>query len=353
VFGCGVCRHDAGGRSGEQSRQRRQRVRHTRTERGPIQPGQGEEVNVTLLNPAAIIDAVIVKGGPAYNQYTNATFLPPALGPPQHYIAPLNGGGNVPDLSHWFICYHLGAPPPTGSLTVLKVVSVDAPPATPLPTSYTALVNCNDGNPAHQNVTVTMPGGGGVGTPALTGISPDTVCTVVEQDTSSFPPGTVVSYDPPEAPSPGVTIGAGDGVEVTITNEFSNDPRATGTLQVEKTLVLPGPGIVLPEHFFIPVLCDDGTSVTVVVPGGGGPGTPTVTATEGALCSLEEFGSAQLPAGWIVSFSVNGGPPTTDLPTVQIVEGQTITITVINDAAGVSAENVTSGATGVQPRFTG
>jgi len=324
---------------------------------GPIQPGQGEEVDVAVTGVGVIIDAVVVKGGPAYNLYANPTFLPPTLPPPQHYISPLNGGGNVPDLSHWFICYHLGTPPPTGSLTVLKVVSVDEKLATPLPTAYSALVNCNDGNPAHQNVTVNMPGGGGVGTPALTGIAPGTVCTVVEQDTGSFPPGTTVSYDPPGADDPGVTVSSGSGVEVTITNEFSDVPPTTGTLQVEKTLVPPGPGIVVPESFFIPVLCDDGTSATVIVPGGGGPGSPTVTATAGALCSLEEFNSAQLPEGWVVSFSVNGGPPSTDLPVVAIVGGQTVTVTVINDAAGVLAENVTrgggTGAVTAQPRFTG
>jgi hypothetical protein len=143
---------------------------------GPIQPGQGEEVNVAISGVGVIIDAVVVKGGPAYNLYTNATFLPPTLPPPQHYISPLNGGGNVPDLSHWFVCYHLGTPPPTGSLTVRKVVSVDEKLATPLPTGYSALVNCNDGNLAHQNGTVKLPGGGGgVGTPQLTGIPPGTV----------------------------------------------------------------------------------------------------------------------------------------------------------------------------------
>ena len=184
-----------------------------------------------------------------------------------------------------------------------------------------------------------------------------TLCTVVEQDTGSFPPGTTVSYDPPGADDPGVTVSSGSGVEVTITNEFSDVPPTTGTLQVEKTLVPPGPGIVVPESFFIPVLCDDGTSATVIVPGGGGPGSPTVTATAGALCSLEEFNSAQLPEGWVVSFSVNGGPPSTDLPVVAIVGGQTVTVTVINDAAGVLAENVTrgggTGAVTAQPRFTG
>src|SRR6516165_1449659 len=30
---------------------------------GTVQPGQGEEVNVTIINPAAAIDAVVVKGG--------------------------------------------------------------------------------------------------------------------------------------------------------------------------------------------------------------------------------------------------------------------------------------------------
>jgi hypothetical protein len=144
---------------------------------------------VAISGVGVIIDAVVVKGGPAYNLYTNATFLPPTLPPPQHYISPLNGGGNVPDLSHWFVCYHLGTPPPTGSLTVRKVVSVDEKLATPLPTGYSALVNCNDGNLAHQNVTVNLPGGdGGVGTPQLTGIPPGTVCTVVEQGTGSFRP---------------------------------------------------------------------------------------------------------------------------------------------------------------------
>jgi hypothetical protein len=59
----------------------------------------------------------------------------------------------------------------------------------------------------------------------------------------------------------------------------------------------------------------------------------------------------------IVSFSVNGGPPSSELPAVEVLEGQTVTITVINDAAGVSAENVTrngeTGAVTAQPRFTG
>src|SRR4051812_35860418 len=73
---------------------------------GTIQPGQGEEVDVTVSNQNVVVDAVVVKGGNGYNVYPlpggPPPILPPALPPPQHYIAPFNGGGNVPALSHWF-----------------------------------------------------------------------------------------------------------------------------------------------------------------------------------------------------------------------------------------------------------
>ena len=94
----------------------------------------GEVVNGTTVNvddpPAGItIDAVVVKGGPAYNVYStssgddNGNHVPPAEDTPTEYISPLNGGGNVPTVSHWFICYSGEIPPPdTGSLSVTKVV---------------------------------------------------------------------------------------------------------------------------------------------------------------------------------------------------------------------------------------
>jgi hypothetical protein len=78
------------------------------TNEGTTQPGVGEELDVTLLNSSSRIDAVVVKAGDGYNLYTNPSYLPPTLGPPQHYIGPLVGngnGGNVPTISHWFVCY--------------------------------------------------------------------------------------------------------------------------------------------------------------------------------------------------------------------------------------------------------
>ena len=97
-------------------------------------PGGGEEVNVTILRPNVVIDAVVVKGGNGYNIYSNPAVLPPALAPPQRYISPLVGSGNVPRISHWFICYHETTPLPTGTLQVLKQVQApDGVPVTPLP----------------------------------------------------------------------------------------------------------------------------------------------------------------------------------------------------------------------------
>jgi hypothetical protein len=111
------------------------------------QPGQGEEVNATRPGATAVIDGVVVKGGPAYNVYTTAADLPPALPGAQHFISPFKPGGNVPALSHWFICYH-NPPVPADSLTVeLTVDDPDGVPTTALPLSYTVVVSCNDGVP--------------------------------------------------------------------------------------------------------------------------------------------------------------------------------------------------------------
>jgi len=200
-----------------------------KTNAGTTQPGVGQEVDITLLTGTVVVDAVVVKGGPAYNVYSNSAVLPPALGPDQHYISPLNPGGNVPTISHWFVCYHLGAPPEAGSLVLSKVVGApDGTPITPLPTSFTATVTCT--TPADLDAalvsTVTFGAGGGIGTavPPLDNLAIGTVC-VVDEDTTGFDPATVVTYDPAIAHTTGVVIPDSDvGVSVQITNDFSGVP---------------------------------------------------------------------------------------------------------------------------------
>jgi hypothetical protein len=197
-------------------------------------------------------------------------------------------------------------------------------------------VGCTDQNPAHQNVIVSFASGGGQGTPTLTGIPLATVCTVVE-DTRSLPASTVVSYDPAGADTLGVTITGTGGVQVTVTNDFSRTPVQTGDLRLVKA-VLNQAGAILPASFTARVVCDDGTTADVSLPGGGGPGTPTLHPKVEAICEVEEF---SVPPGWAVSYSVNGGPSSfagrLTPPTFQITSTETVTVTISNQPALLSA----------------
>jgi hypothetical protein len=321
-----------------------------KTNAGTIQPGVGQEVNVAINAAASVtIDAVVVKASNGYNVYSNPTVLPPTLPPDQHYISPLTGtGANVPAISHWFVCYHLTTPPPAGSLIVTKtVIPPDGTPVTQLPTTYTAVVNCTD--PDFENITVTFGAGGGVGTPALTGIPTGTVCTVVE-NTVGLPPGTGVGYEPPGAETnpPGVTISATAAVEVNITNDFTSDPVQVGTLQLAKTVTNPS-GVTAPQTFTAQVVCVDGTNATVTMPGTGGPGTPVLHPPVGTVCGIEE---TSVPAGWTVTYAVNGGTASTDLPKFVITSAtDTVTIT-INNAAPTSTTTTASTTTTTAPTTT-
>jgi uncharacterized repeat protein (TIGR01451 family) len=87
-----------------------------KTNAGTVDTGQGEEVDLTLSSSFAVVDALVVKGGSGYNLYTTPAYLPPSLGPDQHYIAPFTGGSVIPTISHWFVCYHV-VPHPALSIT--------------------------------------------------------------------------------------------------------------------------------------------------------------------------------------------------------------------------------------------
>ena len=319
---------------------------------GTVQPGFGQEVNIAItpdgVAAGVTIDAVIVKGGAAYNVYTNATSLPPLLPPDQHYISPFNGGGNVPDISHWFVCYRLTPlpppPPGLGSLTVQKtVIAPNGVPVEPLPTSVTVLVNCNDGNPAHQNVTLTFSRGGGrSATPPFTGIPAGTTCNVVEQGTATFPAGSVVTYTPAGAASPGVTITADTNTTVTINNDFSGLVVQTVSLQITKVVVLPAPpGVTLPPSYTAHVSCDDGTDADVILPGTGGIGTPTLTVKVGAFCTVSEDTTSLAP-GWVVSYSVNTAAPTSTPPSFTVANTGAVEITITNDPSAVPPVTTTT-----------
>jgi hypothetical protein len=82
-----------------------------------------QKINVAILKSGFVIDAIVVKAGNGYNQYPSIV---------SDMIAPLNNGGNVPGISHWFLCYHTAPPPPQqpqtqgGAVTAATPVTVAA-----------------------------------------------------------------------------------------------------------------------------------------------------------------------------------------------------------------------------------
>jgi hypothetical protein len=283
----------------------------------PLTQGDALNVAITAAGTAAdvVVDAVVVKGSNGYNEYSNPAVLPPALEPPQNYISPLTNGGNIPTISHWFVCYHFGTPPPPASLLVHKVVIPPAgTPVVPIPASYTIEEVCTSSGT--HDVTF----GTGGGTQMLTGLTPGETCTVTETSPTTFPPGTVVTGSPQT-----VTISGEAAVTATITNNFSAIAVETGTVQVVKAIN--GMATAPPASFTATLTCDRApASTTLTLPGTGGSATP-VTVTAGAECQVIESG---LPAGWTVTYSVNGGTASSTPPFFVVTSDTTVTITVAN-----------------------
>jgi hypothetical protein len=187
---------------------------------GPDAASDAQEINVQQLKAGAVIDAVIVKGGNGYNQYP---------GNFSNMIAPKNNGGNVPQISHWFLCYHT-TEAGVGSLQVTKTVvpfTGTGTPLTPIPTTFSVHVVCNDGTDTTVQVST--------GSPAtINNIVEGSVCVVTETTVLPAGSGTPV-YNPATAATTGVTIVANQTVAVGITNNFANVQVAAEVVTVQPT----------------------------------------------------------------------------------------------------------------------
>lgn len=74
-------------------------------------------VTLTRVAPAITILAVAVKGGPNYHVYST---------PLDPMVSPLNGGTNVPALSHWYLCYRITPVDTTTTVVDTTTTVVDA-----------------------------------------------------------------------------------------------------------------------------------------------------------------------------------------------------------------------------------
>lgn len=292
-------------------------------------PYEGINVEITDMGEAmgVVVDAVFVKAATATNRYTSPN-TPPDLGPDQWYIAPLiltGNGQQIPDVSHYEVCYHLEMEPPskdTGSLTVAKQVEAGAGVETP--ESYEATVECSESGTFEE----TFDGGGGLGTfepdggHILSDLADGETCTITEAD----PEGAVVSY----VPSQTVTIEANTIVHATIVNEFGEAPPGKLTILKEVT------GGETEETFTIEYACQDPES-----PLAGevelAPGETAVVEPIAAdsFCTVIEPAS-DLPDGWtLTGYEVEGGEELVlgehDNPIFRVPAGGEVTVKVENE----------------------
>ena len=295
------------------------------------------QVEITPAGVAAgvVVNAVVVKGSNGYNVYT-APFVPPDEAFPQNYISPTNNGGNVANISHWFVCYTFGGIVPVeGALFVHKrVIPPRGPTVDPLPTEFIVDVVCETPTGGLINETFVFGEGGGVGTTlggtrARIGIPVGSTCMVEERDTDTFPEGSVVSYFPAQD----VTIEEGPGAVVVVTNNFRNVETLTGSLRIRK--VVEPPSADLPDSFRVHVDCTDRTSTTVTVPAGGSATVGGITA--GAYCAVRER-TGSLPSDLEVTYSGDGVEQVRRDGIVQIVENETVEMTITNDAGDAPPE---------------
>lgn len=284
------------------------------------------DVSITPAGVLAgvVIDAVVVKGGNGHNRYTNPAVLPPALAPPQGYFSPYVGSGNIPEISHWFVRYHFDALP-TGALLVNKdVIPPAGLPVQALPETFSVLVTCDA--PGFVPVVVTFGEGGGVsrdaGTVLIEGLPAGTTCTLEELDTAGMPPGTVVSFSPDST----VEIGAAEGVEVAVINDFSGIAVLQGSFTITKIVQSTLPPADLPTEFVVEYACIGGPVGSVTLPGTGGTSAAIVTPIP-TYCAVAEA-TASLPPGWTVTYQSGDQTSTTGL--IFPVAATPVEVTVTN-----------------------
>ena len=291
---------------------------------GGTPAGDAQMVQISNVAAGVTINGVVVKGGNGFNLYTSVSGV--------NMIAPLNGGGNVPALSHAFVCYTGTAA--TGSLTVTKTVS-GTPPAG---STFTVSVACPaSGTPLSgfpKTLTFDSTGSLTSGTLPITGIPAGTQCSVTETGTGGATSTTyTVNGGSPSTSPPTVTISSTTQQAVAITNTY------TGSLTVSKSVVgTPPEG----SSFTVSVACPaSGTplsgfpkTLTFDSTGALTSGTLPVTGIPvGTQCSVTETDAGGASS---TLYSVNGGSTSSSPPTVTINATTQQSVAVSNIFPGAS-----------------
>ena len=120
----------------------------------------GNFVTITQIDPTVTGLTAYLKGGHGYRAYS-----PVISG--QQMQSPLNGGHNIPDLSHWFLCYTI-TPLVTTTTTIPEIVTTTTLPAPVYSYNLTSMcrpsetegsLRIRNGSPTDQAYTLALYGG--------------------------------------------------------------------------------------------------------------------------------------------------------------------------------------------------
>ena len=83
-------------------------------------PDKDKTLTITSVAKGVTITAIVVKGGDGYNLYVPGEKGLSETPPWEDLKSPLNGGRQVPTISHWFVCGSKKDTPPSGTTAPTK-----------------------------------------------------------------------------------------------------------------------------------------------------------------------------------------------------------------------------------------
>lgn len=146
-------------------------------ERGQLDDQQ-QYLDIIAVDDGVEVTGIVVKGGDRYNVYVPGELGLPDAPPWEDLRAPLNDGGNIPALSHWYVC---GSYTPPTSTTTTDTTTTTSDTTTT--TSETSATETTTASSTSEETTTT--GTSGVTTSSVVASS---TTDVVAPTSSSVPP---------------------------------------------------------------------------------------------------------------------------------------------------------------------
>ena len=138
----------------------------------------GKYVNLSDVSSTITINAVIVKGGDGYNQYS--PYVPNMRAPNVGHSNVASASVNVPDISHWFLCYTTN--PTTTTTGVATTTTVAATTTTVAATTTSAAATTTTSGATTTSVASATPTTSGATTTSVASAAPTTTAVTSTDD---------------------------------------------------------------------------------------------------------------------------------------------------------------------------